>query len=285
MNIHLGQNITNYKVGRQKFGISSLLVLSLIGAIFVGVGVLAIRLARIDPTWTRSTGEVVDVTSRISDGSTLYSPIVQYTVNGQSYTIVGSVSSSSYPRIGEKREVAYNPSRLDQAKVVEGAGMQMILYLFPLIGIICLASAPYSYIRSSKRDSTIRRLMQTGHKAQGVLVDVQADGNTNSNRFKIVVSATDMHGTVQNYVSDSLDGVGGLAMADFRNNPIPIDVYIDPVNPKNYYVDIADIPNLTPARIVELIKRAAQNKQVSTFADDEKPSTTPTDPILPPSHM
>ena len=49
-------------------------------------------------------------------------------------------------------------------------------------------------------------------------------------------------------------------MADFRNNPIAIDVYIDTTNPKKYYVDISDIPNLTPERIQELIKSALDRK-------------------------
>ena len=126
--------------------------------------------------------------------------------------------------------------------------------------------------------------MQSGQKLQGILVDVQSEGSDNNSGYKIVVSATDTSGAVQNYVSDSLTGIGGLAIADFRSNPIPIDVYIDPANPQNYYVDVADIPNLTPERIGELIKSAMQNKQGTTFANGEKPSTTPINATLPPSH-
>ena len=284
MNININPNMTNLKVRRQKFGIGSLIFLFIFGAIFMSLGILALKSNKVDPSWTKVTGEIVDSSSHISDGSTTYSPVIKYEVGGQSYKVAGSLSSSSYPNIGEKREVAYNPVRPDQSKVVETASSQWFLYLFPFIGIVCLALTPYLFIRSVKRSSHIKRLMQSGQKLQGVLVDVQSAGNNKSISYKIVVSASDLNGTVQNYVSDTLKGIGGLAMADFRNTPIPIDVYIDPTNPQNYYVDIADVPNLTPDRIGELIKSAMQNKQGTTFADKEEPSTPPINPTFPPSH-
>lgn len=283
MNINLNSNIPNLKVRRQNFGIGSALFLLLFGAVFTGVGVLALRSNEVDPNWTKVTGEVVDSTSRTGDSSTTYSPVVKYEVNGRSYRVASRISSSSYPRIGEKREVAYNPVRPDQSKVVEDASTQWFLYLFPLVGIVCLAIAAYAFIRSIRRSGNISRLVQSGQKLQGVLVDVRSQGSGNNSGYKIVVSATDQSGTVQNYVSDSLIGIGGLAMADFRNNPIPIDVYIDPANPQNYYVDVADIPNLTPERIGELIKSATQNKQTTTFADGGELSTPSADSARPTS--
>lgn len=285
MNIGFNSNMaTGFKTRRQKFGVGSLIFLVLFGAIFTGAGVAALKQTKIDPSWTRVTGEVVDLSSHTSDGSTTYSPIVKYEVNGRSYRVASSISTSSYPSIGEKREIAYNPSRPDQSKVVEGAGSTWWLYLFPAVGIACLVIAPVSFIRSVKRSGNINRLMQSGQKLQGILVDVQSEGSNNNSGYKIVVSATDTSGTVQNYVSDSLAGIGGVAMADFRNNPIPIDVYVDPANPQNYYIDVANIPNLTPERIGELIKFATQNKQGGTFADREKPSTPPINPTFPPSN-
>lgn len=274
----------NFKVRRQKFGIGSLLFLFLFGAVFTGAGGFALKSIEVDPDWTRITGEVVDSSSRTSDGSTTYTPVVKYEVNGQSHRVGSSMSSSSYPHIGEKRKVAYNPSHPDQSKLVESIGSTWWLYLFPLVGIICLALAPYMFIRSAKRSGNINRLMQSGQKLQGIMVDVQSEGDNNNSGYKIMVSATNLNGVVQNYVSDSIAGIGGLAMADFRNNPIPIDVYIDPTNPQNYYVDVADIPNLTPERIGELIESAMQNKQSSTFADREGLSTPPINPASPPSH-
>jgi len=77
--------------------------------------------------------------------------------------------------------------------------------------------------------------------------------------YNLIVSAS-YNGVVNNYISDSLNGVAGLAMSDFNNNPISIDVYINPLNPEEYYVDISDIPTLTPDRIIELIKKTTINR-------------------------
>lgn len=259
MNISFGSNITGYKVRRQRFGVFSLIFVLLSGVSFTATGIFAINSSKIDPAWTRISGEVVGSSSRTdSDGSTNYTPIIQYLVNGKSYKITSRSGSSSYPNIGDKREVAYNPNRPDQAKVVEGVIIQALLWLSSAIGIGLLILAPFFFVRSLQRSNKIKNLMQTGQKLQGVLVDIQAVSNSkNSNNYKIVVSAADNTGTVQNYVSDALSGIGGLVMADFKNTPIPIDVYVDPSNPSNYYVDISNVPNLTPERITELIKSAS----------------------------
>jgi hypothetical protein len=41
--------------------------------------------------------------------------------------------------------------------------------------------------------------------------------------------------------------------------PLTINIYIDPMNPEKYYVDIEDIPDLTPERVMELMQ-AAKNR-------------------------
>lgn len=285
MNISFNSNIANFKVRRQQFGIFSLIFLLLFGAVFAGSGLFFINSSKIDSSWNRISGEIVDSSSRISNESTTYNPVIQYSVDGQNYRLTSSSGSSFYPNIGGKLEVAYNPSRPDQAKVVDGVGAQAFLWLFPVIGIGILVLAPILFIRSMHRSKKIKNLMQTGQKLQGVLVDVQSTGSSdNNNTYKIVVSATDISGAVQNYVSDQLGGIGGLAMADFRKNPIPIDVYVDPANSQNYYVDISDVPNLTPERIGELIKSAA-NKQPQSIVGSEqipKPTEAQTTGEIPP---
>lgn len=283
MNINLNSGMTNFKVRRQNFGVGTLLFLLLLGAAFTGGGIFALRSNKVDPDWTRVTGEVVDSSSHISDGTTMYSPIVKYQVDGQPHKVGSSISSSAYPTIGKQQEIAYNPARPDQSKVVESSSSQLFIYLFPLIGILCIVSAPYYFVRSAKRGGNIKQLMQGGQKVQGVLVDIQSEGSNSSKSYKIIVAATDHSGVVQNYVSDTLTGIGGLAMADFRNIPIPIDVYVDPTNPQNYYVNIADIPNLTAERIGELLKLATQNSQSIVPATQVQPSTPPINPTFPPS--
>ncbi len=253
-------NLIGLRAKRQKFGFGSMLFLMLFGVVFAGAGGFLYKSMQIDPAWTRAQGKVVDVSSSISDGSTLHTPVIEYATNGRNYRVTGNSSSSAYPTIGGAREVAYNPARPDQAKAVEGPGSKLFVLLFVVLGSGIFLLAPYLFVRSLKRSRHIDNLVQTGHKLQGVIVDVQSQGS-NNNGYKIVVAATDNSGMVQNYVSDNMAGIGALAMADFKTSPIPIDVYIDTMNPQNYYVDISDIPNLTPQRISELVKSAFNGQQ------------------------
>ena len=226
---------------------------------------------KIDPSWARVTGEVRGFISQKQDGKDVYAPTVDYTVSGQKYTAYGNVFSSFQPDTGEEQEVAYNPAKPDESKVVAGGTTKFVLLIFPAVGALLLFFGITMFVKSILRTRNIDKLVSGGHKLQGVLVDLQTQQSKNGATYQIVVAATGRSGTVQNYVSDPLSGVGGLAMADFQNNPIPIDVYVDPSNPKHYYVDISDIPNLTPERISQLVKMAA---------DKQSQSATHTQPVL-----
>lgn len=242
------------KAKRKKFGVDSLIFLVLFGAVFVSAGFFAINHSRVDSSWARTSGEVVDSLRSINEGST-YSAVVEYHVDAQSYRITSGFSSSFEPTIGETREVAYNPSQPSQAKIVESASTTWWLWIFPVIGLTVLIIAPVAFFRSVKRSKRIDNLLQTGQKLQGVLVDVQPI-DSQAGTCTITVAATDSSGVVRNYTSDVITGSRGFGLLDLRSNPVPIDVYIDPTNPENYYVDIADIPGLTPERIKELIEQA-----------------------------
>ncbi len=135
----------------------------------------------------------------------------------------------------------------------------------------------FLFIRSIKRNNNIKRLIQSGQKLQGVVVDVSEANNGDV----ITVSATGPSGNVQSYTSDPVQGIGVVSLADFKNNPIPIDVYIDPADPENYYVDISDVPNLTPERINELFKSMTSNSQTNTVAGGQSVHH-PTPPNNPP---
>ncbi|MEK7583505.1 MAG: DUF3592 domain-containing protein [Patescibacteria group bacterium] len=250
---------------RQKFGIGTLIFILLIGAAFTWAGMVMVGQSKIDPSWQRVAGMIVDSTSRISKGSTTYTPIVQYQVGDQTYRITAFVGTSMYPAVGTTREVAYDPAQPHNAKVVESGVGGALPYIFSIIGVALCVFAIVSYIRSLKRGSEIKRLMQSGQKLQGVLVDVEV-ASTSSNRrssYKLVVAATDSAGIVQNYVSDSISGIAAIAMQDFRTTPIPLDVYVDPADPESYYVDISDVPNLTPDKILELLKKASTYTSVN----------------------
>lgn len=295
MNISFNSDLTNMtslKARRQKFGIGSLIIMIIIGGAFLVPGYLFTKSTKISKGWVQVPGKVVSVSNNTHNGSTTYTPDVTYTVNGQTYDVTSSFSSGSYPQIGSTKEVAYNPAQPGESKVVAGAGEMWFVYLFPIIGIVMVVLAPWLFVRSIRRSHDINSLLQTGQKIQGVLTDVLTTGQSNnSTTYKMVVSATNLSGSVQTYTSDTIHGIAGITLAHFQNNPIPIDVYINPSNPKDYYVDISDIPTLTPEKITELLQTAL-HRQPNTFAQGEQPNslsppanpappTPPTPPISP----
>jgi hypothetical protein len=203
------------------------------------------------------------VSSRISEGSTIYYPIVEFEAGGRQYRVTKSSGSSSGVSIGDEREVAYNPTSPANAIVITKGGERLFPLIFMFIGGSMAIIAPILYIRAARRSNAIQRLMQSGIKSTGVIVEIQSVNKGDSGAYRVVVAAPNQEGTTTNYVSDSLTGVGGIAMMDFRIHPIPVDVYISPVDPTNYYVDVADLPNLSPERISELIKGAINERNIS----------------------
>lgn len=290
----IGNNLPGFKVQRKKFGIGSLIMLMAFGAIFGGIGYFVVGTAKIDPSWTKVDGVIVSSSAVYgAEGDTTYAPVVAYKVNNQEYQVKSTTSSSFQPDVGGSKQVAYNPSTPQNAKVVAGSGEQAFMYLFPAVGGFIFLLAPILYARSAKRTASINNLMQTGQKLQGVLVDIQQVGSSNNSMsYKIVVSASDPSGTVHNYVSDDLGGIGGLAMSNFQATPIPIDVYVDTGNPQNYYVDVSDIPNLTPERIAQLVQSASQPQSIAppepanlqTQPAPTQPVPVPPSSPLPPSN-
>src|SRR5579871_2773210 len=119
MNLTVNSSMMNnpFKVRRQTFGIFSFIFLLGFGVIFASVGALLIVNSKIDPSWIRMNGKVVAVSTSISNGSTTYTPVIQYSVDGQSYQVTSNSSSGIYPSIGQEREIAYNPNQPAQAKV------------------------------------------------------------------------------------------------------------------------------------------------------------------------
>lgn len=131
----------------------------------------------------------------------------------------------------------------------------LLLLLFPLIGLILFVLVTWSYVRSILRTREIAALLSTGMRVEGVLTDIKMRRNNKRETFHLVVTAPDPYGEVREYDSDQLLGIpAGLAGADLKEYPVPIDVFINQEDFSKYYVDLADIPSLTPERIKDLVQ-------------------------------
>ncbi len=258
MSFALGALTKGLGVKRHKVGFGSMILLLFFSGMFAAFGLFAIKNQRIDDRWLRVSGQVVEVSSKVREGKVMYTAIVSYSVGSQVYQVSSGISSSLAPTMGETREVAYNPEQPNQARVVQGGWITWLFWSFPIIGALTALSAMAGFVQSILRSVAIRQLKRNGQKIQGVLTDIRSAGGGKKNNgiFTIVVSAINPSGMTQSYQSDLLSGIGGLAMSDYKSSPIAIDVYIDPMNPEKYYVDIEDIPDLTPERVMELVQAA-----------------------------
>ena len=144
-----------YKVRRQKFGVLPLIVLVLAGGVFLAAGLAALNSGKIDPSWARVTGEVRGFISQKQDGKDVYAPTVDYTVSGQKYTAYGNVFSSFQPDTGEEQEVAYNPAKPDESKVVAGGTTKFVLLIFPAVGALLLFFGITMFVKSILRTRNI----------------------------------------------------------------------------------------------------------------------------------
>lgn len=263
------------KTKRRTFGFGSLLLTSSVGVVFLFSGIFLVSSSKVDPSWAKTEGTVVDVKRSNGNKGTVYFPIVEYKVEGRSFSVPGSTGTAKYPSIGSTREVTYAPDRPEQARLTESMGEKAFVYIFPVMGAALLLFGIVQFAVSHKRGESIKRLKQTGQKLEGILVDIQSQQHRNTSSHTIVVAASDASGSVRNYVSDTITFIGGLAMVDYQKNPVPIDVYIDPTNPENYYVDIADIPNLSPEKITQMLKKATGTAESSPESPSSDQTNTP----------
>ncbi len=236
---------------RHTFSLNDFVFLEFFGAVFIGVSLLFVNIQNIDPSWIRSQGEVVDIVETYGSrrSGPIYYPVFKYSVNGQIYQFTRGWGSSAYPAIGSKAEIAYNPNQPGQANAVQSIGGWIGLSLFLIVGIIVVILAPVLFIKSLKRSRVIKNLIQIGQKIEGTVVRLKSVGGPKRTRnyrnYKIIVLATNNAGITKEYISDRVGSYTDLASVDFHKNPIPVGVYIHPVNSEQYYVDIEGMSDLT----------------------------------------
>lgn len=116
----------------------------LVGMAITAVGVFGFLVMRVDPSWTRITGQVSDFTESeriVEDGrrERSYLANISYMVGNKQYKIDSKQILSSPPVVGSEVRLAYNPAQPSEAKEVLGPIIYIIL-LFPIAGIYMLIS-------------------------------------------------------------------------------------------------------------------------------------------------
>ncbi len=112
-------------------------------------------------SWTHTVATVTsyrEYEDKDSDGyyQTMYTEILEFTANGQVYSVRSNVSSSIRPRIGDLREIAYNPNNPKDI-VLATKDNHMPVYIlfivggvFSLLGISLIVSNIVSIVKKRK---------------------------------------------------------------------------------------------------------------------------------------
>ncbi len=140
---------------------STIFLIVAIVAIIISLGVIAVGImyavdsAKVTKEYTEIQATVIDIVEvRVRDSEyggykTLYSEIVEYTVDGETYTKQNTSASNAPKSIGSKLKELYNPDNTDECEFKGGVVLAPILMfvlggIFGIVGVVVLRN----YIKS-----------------------------------------------------------------------------------------------------------------------------------------
>ena len=137
---------------------STIFLIVAIVAIIISLGVIAVGImyavdsAKVTKEYTEIQATVIDIVEvRVRDSEyggykTLYSEVVEYTVDGETYTKQNTSASNAPKSIGSKIKVLYNPDECEFKGGVVLAPILMFVLggIFGIVGVVVLRN----YIKS-----------------------------------------------------------------------------------------------------------------------------------------
>lgn len=112
-----------------------------VGIVFliIGVCLLTKRTRRATSCTAKTTGHVADLAVSTSGGCTMWSPVIQYEVDGLIYVKPSPYASSqvSYA-IGEPVEVFYDPQNPHEYRIPQSTAGKGVAVVFTAVGAGCL---------------------------------------------------------------------------------------------------------------------------------------------------
>ena len=211
-------NVKNVVKGRRFF-----YIFFLIGVIFTIVMWRAYVSTTIMPESSDSsvTSTHVEVrTYKSDDGTTMYSPVYLYKVDGESYECPSDFSSSRNPSNGNKT-VYYDPDNPADCRVEYSTSDNKFL-LFMVIPISSIVIAVVNIMKANKRIKEILKLNQTGKLIKNLPYRLEDTGT--------VINGVEIQRPVVEYVLPSGD------RKTFDSDGM-VDLLIDENNPENYFID------------------------------------------------
>lgn len=250
-------NLKNVKKGRNffySFLAMGIIFFLLIGGIFVAN---AIKLNSLDSTVLSSN---VTIKSHIdNEGTTMYSPVYDYEVNGQKYSCSTNSSSSVNP--GTQNKTVYYDSKDPSRCMTEASKTNSYFILLALlIPIVFIVIALINIAKANKRINIILELNQTGKLVKNLPYRLE-DTGTRVNNIPIQRPVID-------YTTPS--GIKTTLYGDARHDKKhydadgKVDLLIDENNPENYYIDF-EINRLSGNLPQDYYQQPYQNNQVGSY--------------------
>ena len=239
-NNHLKQINTNQK--RLRIMKKTYLILVGIGLVFLTIATITIvNTLNFRSSAILTDGSVVRMNESRSDkGTLLTAPVISFnTKDGQEYLYQSNIYSnpSSYS-IGEKVPIYYDPLNPNHAQT---GGMTLSIVLASIGGVFFLIGL-IIYLLHINKDKNIKILMETGEKIKADIVSVNYNTSLAINGKNPMVIECQW---LQNYSNT-------LYSFKSRNlwfDPTPylgerkqLDVFINPNNPKKYFMDVSFLP-------------------------------------------
>ena len=201
----------------------------------------------------KTEGIVTDIVqSRSSDsGNYMYSPEVSFVDNsGKTISFTSNISSSvpTY-RIGEKIPVIYNKENSQEAKINTLFQLWFGPALMTVLGIIFFLIGFFTLIKQIKKSTLKKELLSRGTKISVKVTSIESPdirsgfsygGNIPNKTYQIVAQ----------WLNPTDNKMYVFKSDDLTYNPESIIlnkeifVYIDPINPQKYYIDISTLPTL-----------------------------------------
>lgn len=225
------------------------LLFSAIGGVFIIVAIfVTISSFQFLQTATKTQGTVIDLIKNVDtdsdgDSSTTYSPVVSFTTStGQKIEAKTSISSNPPSHeIGDSVSIYYSPK--DPKTIIVDSFMDkyFLPIVFGVLGLILFSIGGFGLVKAKKKNDEAKWLQTNGQKVDSIFVEVRSviDVTINGRNPWKIVSKWQNLANGQTYFFESID-----LMFDPTNYMTgqTITVFIDPNDPKKYYMDTGFLP-------------------------------------------
>ncbi|MCA9352792.1 DUF3592 domain-containing protein [Patescibacteria group bacterium] len=177
-------------------------------------------------------GTVTDIVSKTTDNETLYKPQITYTYQGQERTYTPHYNTSHFlvPRIGSEQVLYVHARGVTQGPLNVG-------FLVPLggclIGLVLILFGVRSWMHDVNRYHTYARLKRYGRRVSARFVRKDVTNYRINNQLGNILYVQEERGerVFQTHPIFSEFSIKWLEDHTF-------DVYVNPNNPDDYYIDI-----------------------------------------------